>query len=152
MKFFYSFLISLIIHSGCNQSMNDNQPDKTGQNINSGSDQLCFQRLEGASNQDTTTVKLIVDSSSVSGELNYIPFEKDSRKGEIKGNREGNIIKAVWSFMQEGFADSLNVEFRLDNGRLLQKEFSVDPQTGRQYLRDTSRYVLEFTKVDCRTF
>lgn len=153
MKNLLIIFFSMMILSSCTTNVNKaRSEDSTVLNPEAanGTAQLCFQKLEGTANQDTTYLKLIINGSSVSGELNYLPYEKDSRKGTISGSRNGNLIKAVWRYMQEGIADSISVEFKLDGDRLLQKNLSVDPKTGRQYTNETSGYTMEYTKVECK--
>lgn len=110
---------------------------------------LCFQRVEGKSNQDISTINLLFDGNDVLGTFNWNPQEKDSRKGTIKGIRTGDIIKGVWSFMQEGTSDTLSIEFKLSENELLQKTFGIDKNTGRQKLTDTSTFSIKYQKIEC---
>ena len=111
---------------------------------------LCFHRLEGLKNQDTTSITLRFNGDEVNGELNHLPYEKDSRKGTFKGNRKGDTIRALWTFMQEGMNDTLSVEFKLSGDELLQKTYGVDTSTGRQKLTDTSTFAHRYTRVECK--
>ena len=111
---------------------------------------LCFQRLEGIQKQDSTFINLIFKGDSVSGILNHLPYEKDSRKGSLQGIRNGDTIKALWSFMQEGMNDTISVEFKLSENELHQKTWGIDKNTGRQKLTDTSTFSLRYQKIDCR--
>lgn len=110
---------------------------------------LCFQHTE---NRDTSSIQLIIKGSLVEGKFSYVPFEKDAKRGTIHGTKQADLIKGVWRYMQEGVMDSLDVEFKLKNKQLLQKEFSVDMQTGREVLRDTSSFNILFSEVDCEKF
>lgn len=148
----FPVMIALLLFS-CNTRVNDKTvADTTRDNTTAESSpsQACYQRLEGTANQDTTDLKLTIEGTSVTGDMKHVPFEKDSRTGKIQGTIKGNIISGVWHFIQEGIKDSMNVEFKINDGDLLQKNYSVDPQTGRQILTDSSHYVLEYTKIDCK--
>ena len=114
-----------------------------------GIETLCFRRLEGTANQDTSYAQIVINNDKVTGILATIPFEKDSRIGTLLGTRENDMIKGVWVYMQEGMQDTLDVEFKLDADRLVQKSFSVDPKTGRQFLDDKGSFSIEFNKIDC---
>jgi hypothetical protein len=81
-----------------------------------------------------------------------MPFEKDSRRGTLRGTKEGTRIKATWTFRQEGQSDSLPVHFELANKRLLQKPYRYHRESGREYVADTSRYTLSFQQIDCAGF
>ncbi|HEY0668760.1 MAG TPA: hypothetical protein VGD22_11315 [Sphingobacteriaceae bacterium] len=153
MKNLLIIFFSMMILSSCTTNVNKaRSEDSTVLNAEAATDtaQLCFQKLEGTANQDTTYLKLIMNGSSVSGEFNHMPYEKDSRKGSISGSRNGDLIKAVWRYMQEGVTDSISVEFKLDGEHLLQKNLSVDPKTGRQYTSEASGYTMKYTKVKCK--
>jgi hypothetical protein len=115
-------------------------------------DTVCFQRLEGSAKQDISAVRLIILNNEVTGEFMYIPFEKDSRIGTIKGSRNGDIVKGMWTYMQEGIQDSLPVEFKFSGDSLLQKNYSFDSSTGRQFLRDTARFSKAHQKIDCSSY
>jgi hypothetical protein len=106
----------------------------------------CYLHLEG---RDSTTLKLRM-RGSVEGEFNWIPAEKDARRGTIVARISGDMIKGTWTFMQEGMKDSLPVEFRLKGTRLYQQQYKANPSTGRQYLDAASPFDIVFEKVGCR--
>lgn len=153
MKIFLISISALIFFAGCKS--NNTQNATLSDSISSDSllqqktYEICFQRLEGSSNQDTSTLHLIIDNEQVSGDFNHIPYQKDSRKGTVKGLKNADIIKGVWTYMQEGVTDTLSVEFKLSGNQLLQKTFGVDENTGRQKLTDTSAFSILYTKIDC---
>ncbi|HXI00616.1 MAG TPA: hypothetical protein VNI52_10120 [Sphingobacteriaceae bacterium] len=154
MKLLTLTAFAIFLLTGCTSNVNKNvSEDTTSMDTNTALISpvpLCFQRLDGTANQDTTTLRLVMEGNKVSGDFNHIPSEKDSRKGSISGVRNGDIIKAVWNFMQEGITDTLSVEFKLEGNRLLQKNYSINTQTGRPYLSDASRFNMEFSKIDCK--
>ena len=113
------------------------------------SSRLCFQRLEGSSKQDTATVSFLIQNNEVTGIFNTIPHEKDSRTGTIKGQKNGDIIKVLWSFMQEGIRDTLSVEFKLSSNKLYQRSFDIDKKTGRQKLGKDSKFSIEYQPINC---
>jgi hypothetical protein len=151
MKTLFAIILVSGIISACNSnSTNDISSDNTAEDsVITEQVQMCFERTEGDAHQDTTTLNLIIEGDNVTGDFNHLPHEKDSRKGTISGKRKGDLIKAVWSFMQEGMNDTLGVEFKLKGDRLLQKNYSINAKTGRQYLSEQSQFVLEYAKVEC---
>jgi hypothetical protein len=110
---------------------------------------LCFQRLEGSSKQDTATVSFLIQDKEVTGSFNTIPHEKDSRIGTIKGQKNGGIIRVLWSFMQEGINDTLTVEFKLSSNKLYQRSLDIDEKTGRQKLTKDSKFSIEYQPINC---
>ncbi|RFZ85437.1 hypothetical protein DYU05_07525 [Mucilaginibacter terrenus] len=111
--------------------------------------EYCFLRTEGTENQDTTAVHLIINGNKVSGELNWLPKEKDRRKGTLLGTLNGNKIDAVWSFMQEGQKDTMAVQFKLSSQSLGQKPYVTDTKTGRQQTDSRAGYTLNYNLDNC---
>jgi hypothetical protein len=111
---------------------------------------MCFQKLAGTSNQDTTSLKLIIEGDNVNGNFAHYPKEKDRRVGTIKATKSGDLIKGTWIFMQEGVNDTLQVEFKLDGERLTQKNYTVDPKTGREVFSEGSVFNIEFDNIPCK--
>ncbi|RYZ97382.1 MAG: hypothetical protein EOP47_21795 [Sphingobacteriaceae bacterium] len=119
-------------------------------NENAASGHACFLHTDGTANQDSTIVYLMVSGSKVTGEMKWLPKEKDSRNGTLEGTQEGNTIKAVWSFMQEGMTDTMAVEFDYSGDKLSQKPFIVNQATGRQQTDTNASHSIAFNKVDCK--
>ena len=148
-------LLSIIILTACNNNQESTSSADSASTLSNNNSspkeqtELCFQRVEGNTNQDTSTIHLVFESERVIGSFNHVPYEKDSRKGTLSGTRNGDMIKAVWSFMQEGMNDTLSVEFKLSENELYQKTFGIDQQTGRQKLTDTSTFSIRYEKVAC---
>ncbi len=113
--------------------------------------EYCFLRTEGTSNQDTTAVHLIINASKLSGEMQWLPKEKDARKGTLSGTISGNDIKAVWTFMQEGAKDTMAVAFQLSQQQLGQKPFKVT-NDGRQETNGTAGYTIMYKLDNCSAF
>lgn len=108
---------------GGDQKNATSSPDTTTsvKEVAPASGEYCYLHTEGAGNVDTTTVHLIIDGNKVTGDMNWIPKEKDRRKGTLAGTITHDEISAVWSFMQEGVKDSLQLSFQLSPGQLTQK-------------------------------
>lgn len=111
---------------------------------------MCFQKLAGKANQDTTSLKLIIEGEQVSGDFGHYPKEKDRRVGKITARKDGELIKGVWIYMQEGISDTLQIEFKLVDEKLVQKNYTVDANTGREVFSDASVFNIEFDKVPCK--
>ncbi len=109
---------------------------------------LCFLRTEGNNNQDTTSIELVIKDNKVTGLMNWMPFEKDSRKGKLNGTIKNDTIDAVWSFMQEGMTDTINLKFTIINNQLMQKPLILNATTGRQQTDDTAGYTLAYRTSD----
>ncbi|RVU03089.1 hypothetical protein EOD41_03915 [Mucilaginibacter limnophilus] len=111
--------------------------------------EACFLHTDGTKNQDSTKVHLIINGNKVSGDMLWLPAEKDSRKGTLQGTQDGNTIKAVWTFMQEGMQDTIAVEFDFPGDVLKQKPLKADLKSGRQVTDTAADYTVVYKKVDC---
>ena len=114
--------------------------------------EYCFVHTDGTAAQDTTAVHLVINANKVSGEMNWLPKEKDRRKGTLSGTLDGDKIKAVWSFMQEGQTDTMAVAFKLSSQQLAQKPFTVDAKTGRQQVDNKADYTIIYNMDNCDKF
>ncbi|MGX5691248.1 hypothetical protein [Arcticibacter tournemirensis] len=151
-----ALLVSLNLLYACNGGKNKNESTNTDtaskrDSVTSATlnPTLCFAHYDGTKNQDTTILHLEIFENNVKGDLKWIPSEKDGRTGTIKGTKDGDLIKGIWTYMQEGQQDSLPVEFKLLKETILQKAYAIDPKTGRESLSDTSGFTIEFKEVPC---
>lgn len=105
---------------------------------------LCFVRTEGNKNQDSTTVQLVIKGNTVTGEMNWMPYQKDGRKGILNGTIKSDTVKAVWTFKQEGMTDTMAVNYKLDGDKLTQKPLKVNTKTGRQQTDEAAGYTVVY--------
>ncbi|GAB2972903.1 hypothetical protein GCM10027049_03520 [Mucilaginibacter puniceus] len=109
---------------------------------------LCFLRTEGNNNQDTTSIELVIKNNKVTGIMNWMPYQKDNRMGKLQGDIKNDTIEVVWTFIQEGMTDTLNLQFKLDNNHLLQKPLKLNEKTGRQQTDKSADYTLAYNTSD----
>lgn len=105
---------------------------------------ICFERAEGKNKTDSTYVQLVIKGDTVTGEMNWLPFEKDARKGLLTGTKKGDIIQANWTFKQEGATDTMKVSFKLDGNILAQKPFKTDLKNGSQHTDESADYTIKY--------
>jgi len=108
----------------------------------------CFLLTEGKNNKDTTTVELAIKNDRVTGEMIWLPYEKDKRKGTLKGTIKDDSIHAVWSFMQEGVRDSIPLKFLLKGNLLVQKPLKFDEKTGKEQTDEKAGYTVAYKGTD----
>ena len=155
MKNISLILVIAFIVASCNNTGNKNEAalidtlaDSSSIPRTPNAHALCFLRIDGNNNQDTTSIELVIKDNKVTGLMNWMPYQKDSRKGKLQGTIKNDSIQAVWSFMQEGMTDTINVQFKLQNNNLLQKPLKVDPKTGRQQTDEAADYTLAYRTSD----
>lgn len=132
-----------------NKSSEKSPVPGTNETVENVSQTICFQKLEGKSNQDTSYIRLNIDGEKVSGEFSNMPFEKDSRKGTLHGTKNEDLIKGIWIYTQEGINDTMDLEFKLSDNKLIQKNYTIDPKTGKEVFSDGSMFTIEYKKVEC---
>ena len=59
----------------------------------------CYLFTEG---QDSTFLTLTVEGTKVTGYMAWVPWEKDSARGDLSGTLDGNKVTADWDYMIEG--------------------------------------------------
>src|SRR4051794_32744902 len=111
MKYFNLLCIASLLIASCssNSTKTENKDaDKadssevTATPVTATDTSRCFLLTEGKKNRDSTTIELAVKNNKVTGQMNWLPYQKDSRKGTLTGTAKGDTINAMWSFMQEG--------------------------------------------------
>ncbi|WP_295795354.1 hypothetical protein [Mucilaginibacter sp.] len=107
----------------------------------------CFLLTEGTKNQDSTTIELAIKNNKVTGQMNWLPYQKDSRKGTLTGTAKGDTVNAVWSFMQEGMTDTIGLKLVLNGNRLMQKPLTFDAKTGRQHTDEKAGYTVVYKET-----
>ncbi|MEO8887031.1 MAG: hypothetical protein ABI367_13280 [Mucilaginibacter sp.] len=143
-----TLLAMLLIISSCSTNENSDNA-KNGTTVKPPiASALCFLLTEGNNNRDSTSIELVIKNNKVTGSMNWLPYQKDSRKGSLTGTINNNIIQANWSFMQEGIKDTLNLQFMLDSTRLLQKPLKANTQSGRQQTDALASYTLIYHTSD----
>jgi len=98
--------------------------------------------------KDTTSVQLSIKGDKLTGTMNWMPYEKDARKGKLEGKMHGDTARVTWSFMQEGMNDTLNLNFLLQKNQLSQKPLKLNKQTGRQQTDESAGYGLKYQTVE----
>ena len=110
----------------------------------------CFTQVVG---KDTAFLHLEAANDSISGQLEYHRYEKDSNKGDIKGSVQGNIISVQYHFMSEGMMSSRQEVFKLDGERLYAGlPASFDEQGAPVFEKDPAKIKFDavpFVKVPC---
>jgi hypothetical protein len=110
---------------------------------------LCFLRADGAGNRDTMKVHLAINGTLVEGSMDYMPYEKDARRGLLSGTVTDDIIKVRWTFSQEGLKDTLSLDLRLTEEALLQRPLKPNPETGREETDISADYGQPMPRINC---
>src|SRR5690606_6177967 len=123
----------LLYLSSCLGERSINEKDDTERNSTELNDStytipdeaMCFLRLDGTKNEDSTYVFIRLKGDSVSGIHHWVPNLKDARRGVITGVKRGDTIDVIWNYMQEGISDTMHTVFLLQDGYLKQQAYAV---------------------------
>jgi hypothetical protein len=82
---------------------------------------LCFRNEypfeDNSGKMDVEELTLTITGSEVTGMYNWLPAEKDQRKGSLTGTLDGNSIKAKYIFMQEGIENSADISIQIEDNQ-----------------------------------
>jgi hypothetical protein len=136
------------------KSTNDQEYTSQATTLNTSAQNMeyCFIHTDGTNAQDTTAVHLVINANRVSGDMSWLPKEKDRHKGTLSGKLKGDKIIAVWRFMQEGMKDTLAVEFKLSAQGLDQKPMNLNTATGREQINTQADYSVIYKLDNCEKF
>ncbi len=73
----------------------------------------CFQYIM---NKDTVSLKTSIEGNKVTGELQYLFFEKDKSRGTIDGELKDGLLIADYTFQAEGTTSTRQVVFKKVEG------------------------------------
>lgn len=82
------------------------------------------------------------ENKKVTGVYNWLPAEKDQRRGTFEGILKDDIISANYIFMQEGIQDTVAITILLENNKVTIN--SIHPENEELGLKTT------IAKVDCQ--
>jgi len=145
MKIYVLLLMTVLVMFGCNDaksSGSDKQssPAKTdslARVTDSGvtTEKLCFENVHPYKNPppgyeqaaDYDQLKITIKGKKVFGIWNWLPYEKDSRKGSFVGTIENNRITATYVYVQEEIYEGIEIEILLmkDYARVSSKELGT---------------------------
>lgn len=109
-------------------------------------EKLCFLSTIGSSKvqekaiQDSLILKLEISGKNVSGTFDWVPAEKDARRGTIDGVKVKDTILGEYVFQQEGKRDVLPIRIELQDNIAKVITGAGPPQ----------EMVMEIEKVDCK--
>lgn len=110
----------------------------------------CYELRTGAGKkQDVTSIWIEFTGDTVSGTLDWVPYEKDAALGTLTGIIKDSIITCKWQFEQEGMENETELIFRLSPSGLYQKEQSWDEVTGEPYIKKNAPFTTFYPRIDC---
>jgi hypothetical protein len=133
MRTYVLVLITILMMFGCKGAKTPDQ-DKPGSAVTTDStakvtaagdaiQKLCFQNVHPYKNPppgyeqaaDYDQLKITIKGNKAYGIYNWLPYEKDSRKGSFVGTIEHNKITATYVYVQEEIYEGIEIEILLTN-------------------------------------
>lgn len=134
----------------CNSDSSEQDSD-TRTTAASNPDTLCYLRTAGINNVDTAAIKLVIADHEVTGEMKYLPYEKDARTGPLRGSIEGDILTLEHLCSQEGMEFTVPVVLQMSSNSVLQKGTAFN-DAGEEYIPKDATFETEYKQVDCSIF
>lgn len=107
----------------------------------------CYRQVIG---RDTTRLRLVINGSTVTGELAVLPFEKDKARGSIQGTLANNQIKADWQRLGEGTTQPYEVVFTMKGDSIMWREGERVEKQGKWVLQNPEQgYQYVLAKSEC---
>jgi len=107
----------------------------------------CFLLTEGKTSRDSTSIEFAIKGNKLTGQMNWLPYQKDKREGTLNGTVKGDTINAVWSFMQEDVKDTIGLKFMLNGSQLMQKPLTFDKKTGREHTDENAGFTVVYKET-----
>ena len=102
---------------------------------------------------NTVNLKLLINGSSVTGNLLYNLKEKDSNKGDLTGTLKGDTLLADYNFMSEGVQSTRQVIYLLKDNAAIEGYGDVEEKNGKMIFKNTSTVTfgkgVKLQKVNC---
>jgi hypothetical protein len=147
MKIVYIFLAAIILVSCSNNEQKNQQNSENKRN-----EKLCFLSTDGLKNEDSTSLNIHIQDTLVTGEYNYIPYEKDAAIETISGVIKDSIIECVYTYSQEGEEFKENQTWKIRDNQILLKTAPaiIDEQGNIVYDSSKFEFNIILNKIDCK--
>ena len=103
--------------------------------------------------KDTVTLKMESSANNVTGKLTYKLYQKDSNKGELTGQLNGDTLLADYKFMSEGQLSTRQVIFLIRNNVAKEGYGKMEEKNGKMVFKDMKGVSFEtgltLNKVEC---
>ena len=150
MQFILLFGAFLTVLSSCNSGSQqaDTSTSEAASDSSALMDTVCYQQVMA---RDTTTLRLVIKGSAITGELAVLPYEKDRARGPISGTLVNNQIRADWQRSGEGVTQPYEIIFTLAGDAVTWREGERVEKQGRWVLKEPeSGFEYKLLKTECQ--
>lgn len=104
--------------------------------------------------KDSAFIKLDVSGNTVSGDLSYNLYEKDTNKGTINGHLQDSLIIADYTFQAEGMTSVRQVVFKIHGDSLTEGFGDIEMKGDTARFKNISQLEFQdqrpFIKTNCK--
>ena len=152
-------LFAFILSAGCNSYTSKDQSEKIIKDTSvSKKDAPMPFMMPGCyawvAKKDSALLTLDISGNKVSGNLNYVLYQKDNNKGIINGILQDSLIIADYTFQSEGMTSVRQVVFKLHGNSLIEGFGDIDMKGDTARFKNISQLQFQeerpFIKTDCK--
>ena len=114
--------------------------------------QTCYMEVAG---KDTLFVSLDDNLGTITGQMRYKKFEKDSSIGDVMGTQNGDTLKLSYTFEAEGTTSDREIYFLRKDGNLIEGIGEHKTEGNRDFYANPAQLKYEghtLKSVDCTDF
>ena len=157
MKFtFFSALLLTVAITSCNNATppvtdTTTTPDtlKTVKENSPATNTSCYE----ATGNNAVNLKLMINGTSVTGNLYYNLKEKDSNKGDLNGTLKGDTLLADYKFISEGVQSVRQVIYLIKDSTAIEGYGDMEEKNGKMIFKNTGTVTfgkgVKLQKVNC---
>lgn len=130
----YTILLFLIFPMGifsCTGTPREKAPADTGIAMQT----ACYRYIN---NKDSVAMNISINDNTVTGELEYYFYEKDSNSGTVRGTIKGDTLFADYSFISEGTGSVREVAFLKKGSNWVEGFGDMKENNGKMIFTDKS--------------
>lgn len=127
----FIFILFWACHSGKENTPTASEPAKSSDEKN-----MSIKCYRYASPTDTIALTVVHAGDSITGNLVYNLSGKDKNSGTIVGKMNGDILVAEYTFNAERMSSTLEVAFKLVDGKFIEGYGDVDVQDNHVRFKD----------------
>lgn len=125
MKNVFSLAIVSLLALSCTKKTESNVKDITEDSVTVNSSdfnveavpEICYMEANG---KDSLFMKVVSNLGTVTGNLYYKNFQKDSSFGDIVGVEDGDTLKLDYTFQSEGMESTREIWFLMRDGKVIE--------------------------------
>ena len=143
-------ILALVALSLVSCKKKENQETVVAPTLPASPERECYAFVSG---KDTIRLSLNLSPTNVTGELQYLFFEKDKSRGSVSGAFIGDTLFAEYNFQSEGTSSVRETVFLRKNNLMIPGYGEVEVKDGREVFKNPHKLTFDdrsaLAKTDC---